>query len=182
MKTTRLEEQLSTVFSSLRDAFSWKNALQRTHLEKIVVSVGTGRMRKEKEKVAIVRDRLAKITGQHPAGRKARQSIASFKLREGEEVGYLVTLRGKRMHDFLDRLIHVAIPRMRDFHGVPRSSVDSMGNLTIGLPEHTVFPETPDENTQDVFGLSVTIVSSAATPKEALAFFEHLGIPFVRES
>ena len=115
-----------------------------------------------------IQDRLAVITGQKAAAKKARQSIASFKLREGEVVGYAVTLRGKKMNSFLDRLIHVAIPRMRDFRGIPRSSVDAMGNLTIGVPEHTIFPETPDENLQDVFGMSVTIVTTAESREEAM--------------
>ena len=175
-----LDEKITTVFETLRDSFSWSNPMQAIHLEKVVVSVGVGRMRKEKDKIVLVQDRLAKITGQKAAPRKAKKSIASFKLREGEVIGYVVTLRGKKMRAFLDRVVNVALPRMRDFRGISRTSVDVMGNLTIGVPEHTVFPETPDENMQDVFGLSVTIVSSATDKEHALTFFEHLGIPFAR--
>ena len=155
--------------------------MQAPRLEKVVVSTGTGRVRKDKQKVELIQNRLATVTGQKPAPRKARQSIASFKLREGEVVGYAVTLRGKKMYSFMDRLINVAIPRTRDFRGIPRTAVDAMGNLTVGIPEHTIFPETPDENLQDVFGLSVTIVTTARTREEAISVLEHIGIPFVRE-
>ena len=179
--TTKLETTIGKTFDALKGVFSWTNPMQRPRLQKVVVSTGTGRVRKDKQRIELIQNRLALITGQKPAPRKARLSIASFKLREGETVGYAVTLRGKHMYHFLDRLINIAIPRMRDFRGIPRSSVDVMGNLTIGIAEHTIFPETPDENLQDIFGLSVTIVTSARSRDEAIAFFEHIGIPFVRE-
>ena len=175
------ETKIKEVFEAFKGRFAWKNAMQAPRLEKIVVSVGSGRMRKDKQKVEIVEDRLKKITGQKASPRKAKQSIASFKLREGEIIGHKVTLRGRAMHAFLDRLIHIAIPRMRDFRGIPRTAVDAMGNLTIGIPEHTVFPETPDENLQDIFGLSVTLVTTTKDKDEALEFLLHLGVPFVRE-
>lgn len=178
---TKTEAKITGTFTALKDVFSWKNGMQAPTVKKIVVSVGTGRVRKEKPRTDLIQDRLMKITGQKPASRKARKSIASFKLRQGEIIGYLVTLRGKRMRDFLDRLINIAIPRMRDFRGIRKSAVDEMGNLTIGIAEHTIFPETPDENMQDVFGLSVTIVTSAKNQEEALAFFKHIGVPFERE-
>ncbi len=179
--TTTLETTIKKTFDALKGVFSWNNPMQRPRLKKVVVSTGTGRVRKDKQRIELVQNRLAKITGQKPAPRKARLSIASFKLREGEVIGYMVTLRGRNMHSFLDRLINIAIPRMRDFRGIPRTSVDEMGNLTIGIPEHTIFPETPDENLQDVFGLSITIVTSAQDREEATAFFKHIGIPFVRD-
>lgn len=178
---TLTEKKIQGAFDALKSVFSWKNPMQSPRVTKIVVATGVGRVRKDKQKMALIQDRLAVITGQKAAAKKARQSIASFKLREGEVVGYAVTLRGKKMNSFLDRLIHVAIPRMRDFRGIPRSSVDAMGNLTIGVPEHTIFPETPDENLQDVFGMSVTIVTTAESREEATAFFEHIGVPFVRQ-
>ena len=177
---TKTESKITGTFAALRDMFSWKNGMQAPKVRKIVVSVGTGRVRKEKPRTDLIQDRLMKITGQKPAPRKAKKSIASFKLRQGEVVGYMVTLRGRNMHSFLDRLINVAIPRMRDFRGIPKTAVDGMGNLTIGVPEHTVFPETPDENLQDIFSLSVTIVTSAESREEAVKFFEHIGVPFVR--
>ncbi|MDE0243136.1 MAG: 50S ribosomal protein L5 [Candidatus Kaiserbacteria bacterium] len=178
---TKTETKLNETFTSLKDAFSWKNTMQASKIEKIIVSTGIGRVRKDGQRVELIQDRLAKITGQKPSPRKARQSIASFKLREGEVIGFAATLRGKRMLYFFDRLIHVAIPRMRDFRGISRTSVDEMGNLTIGIKEHTIFPETPDENLQDVFSLAVTVVTSASNHDEAIAFFEHLGVPFTNE-
>ena len=181
MKTTT-DIKIDKTFEILKDVFSWSNPMQTTRLEKIIVSTGTGRVRKEKQKTDLIQDRLTAITGQKPAFRKARQSIASFKLREGETVGYAVTLRGRKMRDFLDRLLNISIPRMRDFRGIPESSVDEMGNLTIGIPEHIIFPETPDENMQDIFSLSITIVTSAKNKEEATKFFEHIGVPFVRKT
>ena len=178
---TITETKMSKTFEALKDKFSWKNPMQAPRLEKIIVSTGTGRVRKDKQRVELIQNRLAVITGQKPSYRKARLSVASFKLREGEIIGYAVTLRGKGMRLFFDRLINIAIPRMRDFRGIPRTSVDAMGNLTIGIPEHTIFPETPDENLQDVFGLSVTMVTSTNNREEATALLEHLGVPFTRQ-
>lgn len=178
---TITETKMNEVFKKLKESFSWKNPMQAPKVEKIMVSTGTGRVRKEKQKIQLIQDRLAKITGQKAVPKKAKKSIASFKLREGEEVGFATTLRGKRMQAFLDKLINVAIPRMRDFRGIPKNSVDEMGNLTIGIPEHTIFPETPDENLQDIFGMSVTIVTTAKSKEEAFAFLTHIGMPFREE-
>ena len=175
---TITETKIKEAFKQLKNDFSWKNQMQVPRVEKIVVSAGTGRVRKDKQKIELIQDRLAKITGQKAIPRKAKKSIASFKLREGEPVGFSATLRSKKMHAFLDKLINIAIPRMRDFRGISRESVDEMGNLTIGIPEHTIFLETPDENLQDVFGLSVTIVTTAKDREEAVAFLQHIGIPF----
>ena len=116
-------------------------------------------------------------TWQKVATKGAKQSIASFKVREGDTVGMQVTLRGARMFDFIDKLIHIALPRTRDFRGLSVTSIDDMGNLTIGLKEHTIFPETSDEDLKDVFGLAVTVVTTATSKTEAEAFFRHLGVP-----
>ena len=178
---TITETKISGAFEALKSSFQWKNAFQAPRVEKIVISTGTGRVRKEKQRLELIQDRLAKITGQKVVPRKARKSIASFKLRDGEEVGFMTTLRGKKMHAFLDKMINVAIPRMRDFRGIPESSIDEMGNLTVGIPEHTIFPETPDENLQDIFGMSVTIVTTARKKDEALAFLRYIGVPFTSE-
>lgn len=159
--------------------FGYKNKLAAPRLSKIVVASATGSgMKKDREKNNTVIDRLSKITGQRPTVRAAKQSVASFKIREGDKVGVAVTLRGGRMQHFLDKLIHVALPRTKDFRGVSPKSIDSMGNMTIGIKEHTIFPETSDEDLRDVFGMAITIVSTAKTHDEALAFFSHLGIPF----
>jgi len=159
--------------------FGYTNKLAAPRLMKIVVASATGSaMKKDREKNNTVVDRLAKITGQKPTVRAAKQSVASFKIREGDKIGVAVTLRGVRMQHFLDKLIHIALPRTKDFRGIDPKAVDTIGNMTIGIKEHTIFPETSDEDLRDVFGLAVTLVSSAKTKEEALAFFTHLGIPF----
>jgi large subunit ribosomal protein L5 len=158
---------------------TYKNKLAAPRLEKIIVSVGTGsRMKKDRETNNLVADRLAKITGQKASLRMAKKSVASFKIREGDPVGLMVTLRGARMQHFLDKFVHIALPRTKDFRGIDRKAVDGIGNMTIGIKEHTIFPETSDEDLRDVFGLSVILVSSSKNKDEATKFFEHLGIPF----
>ena len=151
--------------------------MQAPKIEKVIVSTGVGKI-DDKNKIALIQDRLAKITGQKPSARPAKQSIASFKLREGEVVGYQVTLRGEQMESFLDKYIHIALPQTRDFRGLNASSIDDMGNITLGVPEHTIFPETVDEELRDVFGFAVTIVTTAKTKAEAEALLRHVGIPF----
>lgn len=154
-----------------------KNALALPRLEKIVVSSGVGKI-KDQKRLDLIANRLAKITGQKAAPRGAKKSIASFKSRQGDVVGYAVTLRGERMWGFLNKLINIAIPRVRDFRGFETKSVDERGSLTIGLREHTIFPETADEELKDVFGLAVTLVPRAANREAALALFHALGFPF----
>lgn len=179
METTKLK--VKSFFTTAKDQFRYKNALAAPVIEKVVVNVGTGRKAKvAKDWNEHVADRLLKITGQKPKLNSAKKSIASFKLREGDPVGLAVTLRGEKANSFVDKLIHIALPRTRDFRGLSRTSVDQIGNLTIGIKEHTIFPATADEDLHNVFGMSVTIVTSAKNKAEALAFFEHLGIPFVK--
>ena len=155
----------------------YKNLMQTPRILKVVVSTGVGSF-KDKTKFKVVEDRLARITGQKPAPRGAKVSIASFKSRQGDIVGYQVTLRGSRMFDFLDRLVNLALPRTKDFRGISPDAVDEMGNYTLGIKEHNIFPETSDEELKDVFGLAVTIVTTAKSKEEALAFLTHLGFPF----
>lgn len=164
-------------FDALKETQGYTNKFQAPRITKVVVSSGTGKAR-DKNRNKLVEDRLARITGQKPSHRPARISIAQFKLREGEIIGYQATLRGARMYEFIDKLIHIALPRTRDFRGISETAVDQMGNLTIGIKEHTIFPETSDEDLKDVFGLAVTIVTTAKTKEEALAFFRYLGVPF----
>lgn len=179
MKTELIQTKEQTAFEALKGEFGYVNRMQTPRLVKVVVGSGIGSMRqKDREKVKLVADRLAKITGQKPAVRTAKKSIATFKLREGDPVGYQVTLRGKRMRDFLNKLIHIAFPRTKDFKGLSAEAIDEMGNYTIGIKEHAVFPETTDEELKDIFGLSVTIVTTAKNPAEAKAFLAHLGVPF----
>ena len=182
MKHLTIKEKEAEVFSKMKDVFGYKNAIAAPKMKKVVVNVGTGTMmKKDKNKNEAIGDRLSKITGQKTALRGAKQSIASFKTRQGDPVGIMVTLRGKRMFAFLEKLINVALPRTKDFRGINRIAVDNIGNLTIGIKEHTIFPETADEDIRDVFGMSITLVGTAKTKKEGTVFFELLGIPFKKE-
>jgi large subunit ribosomal protein L5 len=169
------QKQQST-YETLSKDFSYTNVHQSPKLMKVVVSSGVGSA-KDKARVKLVGDRLARITGQKAAPRLAKQSIAQFKLREGETVGYQVTLRGARMYEFVDKLIHIALPRTRDFRGLSAKSIDEMGNFTIGLKEHSIFPEAAEEDLKDVFGLAITFVTTAKSKPEAEAFLRHLGVP-----
>ena len=175
MKTTKQKQ--SEVFAVLKEKKGWTNPMQAPRLSKVVISVGTGSF-KDKKKNELVAARLMKITGQKPAPRGAKKAIASFKTRLGDLIGYQITLRGPRLFGFLDKFLNVALPRTKDFRGISPKAVDEMGNITIGIKEHTIFPETADEDLRDVFGLAITIVTTAQTHAEALAFFEHIGIPF----
>ena len=154
-----------------------KNPMQTPRILKVVVSSGVGSF-KDKNKMAVVEDRLARITGQKAAPRGAKVAVSNFKSRQGDVVGFQVTLRGERMNNFLDKLIHIALPRTKDFRGIPETSADEMGNYTLGIKEHTIFPETADEELKDVFGLAITIVTTAKSKKELLDFLKHLGFPF----
>lgn len=169
-------DKQKNIFDTLKSRFGYKNTMQAPRILKVVLSTGTGKIA-DKNKVAVIEDRLARIAGQKAAPRGAKKSIASFKVREGDVIGYQATLRGKRMYDFLDKLIHIALPRARDFRGLSVGSIDEMGNFTIGLPEHTVFPETSDEEIKDVFGLSVTVVTTARSKEEAEQYLRSLGFP-----
>ena len=172
----RTKEKQQSAYLALSENFGYTSPMQSPRVEKVIVSSGVGKKRDPKQ-IALVEDRLMKITGQKPRSRGARMSIASFKVREGDTVGLQITLRGSRMFDFLDKLIHIALPRTRDFRGLSASAIDEMGNMTVGLREHTIFPETSDEDIKDVFGLAVTIVTTAKNKKEAEAFFRHIGMP-----
>ena len=175
-------EKMKKTSGALSSEFHYKNAIAAPKLKKIVLNVGTGTaIKKDKNKNELIADRLAKITGQKPAMRGAKKSIASFKIRLGDPIGIVATLRGKRMYAFLEKLINVALPRTKDFRGISRKAVDNVGNLTIGIKEHTIFPETADEDIKDVFGLSITLVSTAKNKEEGFAFYELIGIPFKKE-
>lgn len=172
--STRTQNDSS--FESLKGTFGYKNKLQAPKMVKVVISTGTGKI-KDKKKVELIQDRLARITGQKTAPRGAKKSIATFKVRQGDIIGFQVTLRGARMYAFLDKLVHIALPRSRDFRGLSPKAIDDMGNMTLGIKEQTIFPETSDENLSDVFGLAITLVSTAKNKKEADAFYRHLGVP-----
>ena len=174
-----LKQKVQNTFNALKAEHGYKNKLAAPRLEKIVVAVGTGKRAKtDREFQKHVIDRLAKITGQKPAPTAAKKSIAGFKIRTGDPVGQYVTLRGARMYDFLDKFINIALPRTKDFRGISKDAVDSIGNITFGIREHVIFPEAANEDIRDVFGLAVTLVSSARSKKEGIMFYEYLGVPF----
>ena len=182
MKHLTVKEKEAEAFEKMKTNFHYKNPMAAPKIKKIVVNVGTGTaVKKDKNINETIADRLAKITGQKAALRGAKKSIASFKVRQGEPIGLVVTVRGKRMYAFLEKLINVAIPRTKDFRGITKKAVDNVGNLTLGIKEHTIFPETADEDIKDVFGMSITLVSTAKTKEEGTAFFELLGIPFKKQ-
>ncbi len=170
------KEKNENTYEVMSGDFGYTNKMQAPRIEKIIISTGIGKIADAK-KIELIQERLSRITGQKTAPRGAKQSIAAFKLREGDIVGYQTTLHGERMTDFFDKLIHVALPRMRDFRGVKPSAVDEVGNITIGIKEHTIFPETSDEDQRNVFGLAITIVTSAKSKKEGEAFLRHMGVP-----
>ncbi len=170
------KEKVGAAFATLKGDFGYENVMQAPRVMKVVVSTGVGKI-SDKNQRKLIEDRLARITGQKAAPRGAKKSVASFKSRQGDIIGYQVTLHGARMYDFLDKFIHVVLPRTRDFRGLPVSSIDEMGNMTIGIKEHTIFPEASDEELRSVFGLAITIVTSAGDRKEAEAFLRHIGMP-----
>jgi len=182
MKHLTVKEKEIESFEKMKTEFHYKNSMAAPKMVKIILNVGTGTaIKKDKNKNDAIAERLAKITGQKPALRGAKQSIASFKVRQGDPIGVIVTLRGKRMYAFLEKLINVALPRTKDFRGINPGAVDNVGNLTIGIKEHTIFPETADEDIKDVFGLAITLVSTAKNKKEGKIFFELIGVPFKKE-
>jgi len=175
----RLREQYrAEIAPRMREEFGYENVMQIPRLEKIVVNVGLGEaLQNAKALDAAVKD-ISTIAGQRPVITRARKSIATFKLRAGNPIGVKVTLRGDRMYAFLDRLVNVALPRMRDFRGVPRDAFDGRGNYTLGLREQIVFPEISYDQVDRVRGMEITIVTSARSDEEARRLLEHLGMPF----
>ena len=176
-----IKEKEKKVFEIMKKEFGYTNSIEAPRFVKVIVSSGVGSV-KDKDKIKLIGDRLSKITGQKPSVCPAKKSVASFKVRQGDVVGYQVTLRGDRMFSFLYKLISIAMPRSKDFRGIPRECLDEMGNITIGIKEHTVFPETLDEELKDIFGLSITMVTTAKSKEEAIKFFEYVGFPFKRST
>lgn len=165
-------------FEALKGKFGYTNVNEAPKIHKVVVSTGVGSTT-DKNKLQLIPEKLALITGQKPREIKAKKSIAQFKVREGQLSAYKVTLRGQGALGFLDKVINIALPRTRDFRGLPKDSVDEMGNYTFGIKENTIFPETSDEELRNVFGMSVTIVvSNSSSKEETVSFLEMLGLPF----
>lgn len=175
--TTNLQEKYrKEVIPAMRKTFGYKNVMAVPRIAKVVVNTGVGRIRDDKQ-LEEIRRTLALITGQKTASRPAKKAIAAFKTRKGLVVGYQVTLRGRRMWDFITRLVAVAIPRQRDFRGLDPKSFDQRGNLTIGLKEHIVFPEVIGEDVRFIFGLEVTVVTTAKRREEGIELLKLLGFP-----
>jgi len=174
------EKYEKIVIPEMKKKFGYKNILAVPKVIKVVVTTGTGSM-KDEEKKKIIESSLSAITGQKPVPNLAKKSIAAFKTREGMVVGYSVTLRKKKMHDFLEKLINVTIPRIRDFRGLDPNAIDEQGNFTIGFKEHIVFPETSSEDVRKAFGLGVVIVTTAKSKEEALEMLKLLGMPFKKK-
>jgi large subunit ribosomal protein L5 len=166
----------------LKTELKLDNINQVPRLEKIVINCGLGRAKDEKRILEAAANTLRKITGQQPVETIAKQSIASFKLREGNKIGLKVTLRDQRMYEFADRFINIVLPRLRDFHGVPEGAFDKQGNYSIGLEDQSVFPELSYEDTATSHGLQVIFVFNSKKPEYTRALLEKIGMPFERRS
>lgn len=170
------------VIPKLKEVFGYTNPVAIPAIKRVVVNIGIGKIGKEKEKINEMVEVMRSITGQKPLMTKAKKSIAGFKVREGSEVGIKVTLRGRRMWDFIDRLNNVVYPRTRDFRGVKVSSVSKEGDLNLGIKEHIVFPEVSAEDARFIFGLQINVVTSAKTQAEGDVLFRTLGFPLQEKS
>lgn len=172
------EQYQKQIAPALMKELGMQNVMATPRLKKAVVNVGVSASNRDPKLAETVEQVLARITGQRPVATLARIAIAGFKTRVGMVVGYMVTLRGKRMHDFVDKLIRVALPRVRDFRGIPVTSVDERGNLSIGFREYTAFPEIRADEVERLHGVEVTIVTNAGSRERGLALFRALGVPF----
>lgn len=166
------------VIPKLQTALGAQNVLALPRLLKVVVNVGVGKHFREDKDIENVERIVTRITGQKPVRTKAKKSISSFKVREGMVVGIVATLRGKRMYDFVEKLVHTTLPRVRDFRGLEVKSVDRHGNCTIGVKEHIAFPEIRSDEVERIYGMEVTLVTNAENHERGLAFFRALGFPF----
>jgi large subunit ribosomal protein L5 len=167
--------------SALADKFGYSSIMQAPKLVKVTLNMGVGEAKQDAKMLEAAREQLATIAGQHPNVRRARKSVAAFKLREGMPVGLSVTLRDERAYEFLDRLFSVAIPRIRDFRGLNPRSFDGRGNYSMGVREQIIFPEIDYDAIDQVRGLDITITTTASTDAEAFALLDALGMPFARE-
>ena len=177
-----IQKVAETAFDLMKKDFNYKNKLQAPRLNKISISVATGRaIKNDKKRNEFIIGRIQKFTGQKAVETIAKKAIATFKTRIGDKIGVLVTLRGPRMYAFLEKLLNTSLPRTKDFRGLKSSSIDEMGNFTFGIKEHTIFPEIRDEELKDIFGMAITLTTTAKNKKEAKRFLEILGIPFKKD-
>lgn len=170
------------ILPKLMEEFGIANVMAAPKITKIVINVGVGEAVQDKKVLDIVVDNLAQITGQQPVTTKAKNSISNFKLREGMPIGAKVTLRSRIMYEFLDRFINLALPRTRDFQGIPDKGFDGRGNYTVGIKEHTIFPEIDVDKASKVHGMDITFVTTAENDEQASALLTHFGMPFKRRN
>jgi large subunit ribosomal protein L5 len=183
MPQARLKQRyLDEIRPKLIERFGYSTPMQAPRIEKITVNMGVGDAKQDSNVLEAATTQLATITGQKPNVRRARKSIAQFKVREGMPVGVAVTLRGQRSYEFLDRLMSVAIPRIRDFRGLSRRAFDGRGNYSLGVREQLIFPEIDYDEIDQVRGLDITITTTAASDEESLALLVELGMPFTRDT
>lgn len=175
--TSFKENYKKKVVPALQKELNAKNVLALPRIEKVVVNAGLGRSLKDEKFLEVALRDLSLITGQKAKTTLAKKSISNFKIRQGQVIGAIVTLRGERMYDFISRLVNIALPRTRDFRGLAADSLDKSGNLTIGVKEHVVFPEISGEEVRNIFGFEITVVTKAKNKEEALALYKALGFP-----
>ena len=181
MANNRLKEKYENeVVKQLIEQFGYENVMQVPKLEKIVINVGLGEAKDNQNLLNSVKNELALITGQVPVEAKAKKSVANFKLREGQAIGAKVTLRRDKMYDFLDKLISISLPRVRDFRGINPNSFDGRGNYSLGIKEQLIFPEIKYGDVDFLHGMDITIVTTAQTDEEAKAFLQLMGMPFTK--
>lgn len=178
--TRLLDKYENEIKKALMEKYSYKSVMEVPHLEKIVINIGVGEAISNAKLLEESVNELGLITGQHPVTTKAKKSIATFKLREGQAIGCKVTLRGVRMYEFYDRLVSIALPRVRDFRGVSKNAFDGHGNYTLGIKEQLIFPEIDYDKVSKIRGMDIVIVTSAKSDDEAYSLLEALGMPFHR--
>jgi len=178
----RLKEKYLSLKPELQSALEIKNVMQIPALDKIVISVGAGFAMKDNKLIKNIEDTITKIAGQKASTVIAKKSVAGFKVREGMPVGVRVTLRGENMYNFFDRLVSIALPRVKDFRGVPRNGFDGRGNYNFGLNEQLIFPEVSYDSIMQIHGMNITIVTSADSDKAGFTLLEKLGMPFSKGS
>ena len=172
------ERYTAEIAPALNQKFGYKSVMQIPKLSKVIVNVGCGESKNNAKEIEAICKDIATITGQKPVTRKARKSVANFKLREGETVGVMVTLRGDKMYEFLDRLFSIALPRVRDFRGINPNSFDGRGNYAMGLKEQLIFPEIEYDKVDKIRGMDICICTTATTDEEAKELLTQLGAPF----
>jgi len=177
----RLKEKFIALKPQLKEELGIENDMQIPALDKIVISVGTGFAMKDNKLIQNIQDTISAIAGQHATVVITKKSVAGFKVREGMPVGVRVTLRGAKMYEFLDRLVAIALPRMKDFRGVPRNGFDGRGNYNFGLTEQLIFPEVDYDSIMQIHGMNITMVTTSDSDKGALALLTAMGMPFTKE-